>query len=248
MYGDRQRHCDWRRRPRAGRWIRIRPSGNRINDGLGLYHTDARSVHPIVCRARRSSLWNGTDGGTWVWDTSTEDWSNGDGNNSLAWTNGDTAVFSGDAAGTVTISGTVIAASIEFESSGYTIASSTPDDALGVYSGGTSIYVGASVQANIRANIVDPSGSNTLTVRGSGQLSLSGANDNLSGGVAVDAGSTLTVTGTLNGAGTLNVQDNASLSIGTLDNTGTVSISGAGTSYIGWLCGTFSGTVDNSGT
>ncbi len=143
------------------------------------------------------------DAGTGIWDLAAMNWNAG----ASAWSNGDTAVFSG-AGGTVTVNEAVTAAGLTFAADGYavngTAAIGTAGDALTVnVADGAAATVGAPV-----------SGTGKLVKTGTGKLTLSAVARTYSGGTQVAAG-TLVLGQNLNivGTGNINVAGGAALDI-----------------------------------
>ena len=117
-------------------------------------------------------------GGNGTWDTTSQVWRNAQGQ-MQTWQNGDNAVFSGTA-GTVSISGSISADSITFQTSGYTLQGGT----IAIPSEGATIDV-ESTSATISSAVV---ANGILTETGSGTLALTG---NVSGSGAVPSGTTM---------------------------------------------------------
>ena len=164
---------------------------------------------------RRAGSWRRLFVERHVWTTSTDacwfDPTDGPNGGDVPWSDGSIAVFAGTA-GTVEISGQVSPASIIVATDGYSITSSTSpsDDTLVVYPGGTSIAVADGLQATISANIIDPSGSETLTVGSAdmpGTVTLSGSNT--PGGVDLEGGTLVVGSPSALGSGTLTVNAGA---------------------------------------
>jgi RHS repeat-associated protein/uncharacterized delta-60 repeat protein len=121
-------------------------------------------------------------GGTGTWDLSTANWTP-DATGSSAtqsWDNGGTAVaVFGDAAGTVSISGTVGAAILEFDTAGYLLQGGT----LSLPAGGTTLDIeGSNVSINSTL-----AGGGALTKTGAGSATL-GAASTFTGLTTVSAG------------------------------------------------------------
>ena len=130
----------------------------------------------------------GFGNGTGTWNTSTPMWNpRADGTGTLqAWNNanGDTAVFSGGSAGTVTISGTVNAGSIVFNTAGYTVTGGT----LSLSNGTTTTVTTNSGAATI--NSVISGGGALEKVSAGGWLFLGGGSSNTyTGGTTINSGS-----------------------------------------------------------
>jgi RHS repeat-associated protein len=210
-------------------------------------------------------------GGTGTWDTTTANWTTDATGASAtqAWDNSGTAtaIFGGTAA-TVTISGTMSAATIEFDVDTYTIQSGT----LSLPSGDTTVDVqtdGATISSII-------AGTHSLSKIGGGTLTLSGANT-YTGATAINAG-VLSVLSLANGGSASNIgqSTNAAANLvlggGTLRYTGgtastnraftltagttsaievgsgaNLTISGAGANTTGGLTKTGAGTLTLSG-
>ena len=167
-------------------------------------------------------VWNGGTSGTW--STGTTDWLNGA--SSVAWTNGDVAVF-GTANAAVTISGGVTADAVVFNNSGITVSSSTLT--LGAGDGIVSTTLGDS--ATISSVVA---GSVGLTLTGSGTMTLNGSSYGFGGAATVSAG-TLVLGTALNGDG-FNPGGGITINSGaTLQDTGDT----IGNSVIATVNGTF---------
>ena len=141
-------------------------------------------------------------GGGGTWNGGGSGWLNSN-SQAVAWANGYVAVFNSGSGGTMTVSGTVSAAEIDFETSGYSL------------SGGsiTLPYAGGVVRVDAAAaTIASPITGGSLTKSGAGQLTLSGSSS-YSGQTNVLVG-TLTVNGSLATGGTLLVQSGATLTGG----------------------------------
>lgn len=113
----------------------------------------------------------GVGGGTGNWDATTTNWTASDGSVNGAWVPGATARFAGTA-GTVTVSGTVAAGNLYFDTAGYTITGGTQ---LGLTAGSTITTVG---NATIATPLVVPG---ALTVVGGGVLTVSGLGSSAAG-------------------------------------------------------------------
>ncbi len=118
-------------------------------------------------------------GGTGTWDSSTTNWWNG--TNNVVWPNSGTAVFAGTA-GTVTISSSVTADKLTFNTPGYTIQSAFLEGTPG------GMTVEANADATINAIIFGAgAGTTTFTKTGSATLNLGGSFA-FFGQVAISAG------------------------------------------------------------
>lgn len=167
-------------------------------------------------------------GASGAWDTTSPDWF--DGLNTVAWRNGDTAVFNGTAASVTIAQGAAIsAAEIEFTTTGYSIAAGS-GGSLAVGGSGT-IDVAAGISDTIAAPLV---GSGGLTLSDSGTLLISAANW-YTGATEIEAG-TLQLGNPLALRGSTAV---GALSAGTLDLNGQAVGSGV-------PLDNFAGTLTNS--
>ncbi|WP_176084612.1 autotransporter-associated beta strand repeat-containing protein [Martelella sp. HB161492] len=147
--------------------------------------------------------WNGStvtgtaiDGGTGTWsnDAAKTNWmATSPTNTAVAWSNGETAVFSatpgGDPAPTVSIdnsSGAVTAAGLQFAIGGYTLKGSTPSDTLTLV--GASGFVAEVTDTSFTATLdVVLDGTSNFKKTGPGRLVLSGSNL-FTGTVSIAAG------------------------------------------------------------
>jgi autotransporter-associated beta strand protein len=115
-------------------------------------------------------------GGSGTWITGSANWWNGSTN--VVWTSGNSGTFAGTA-GTVTVSGSVQAGSLAFNTSGYSITGGT----IGLASG-TSVMSIGSGSVTISSIL---SGAGALQKTGGGLLTLNGANS-YSGGTRISGG------------------------------------------------------------
>ena len=148
-------------------------------------------------------------GGSASWVSGSADrWFNPATGQNVAWNNAnnDDAVFMG-AAGTVNLSGSISAQSIQFQSNSYTLQ----DGSLTLPNGGTAIQVAGSSVAAINSMIVGTGG---LTKAGSGTLILNGANT-YTGNTIVSAGTVKIGNAAAFGESdnTITVQDGATVDI-----------------------------------
>ena len=115
-------------------------------------------------------------GGTGTWDTTSSCWRVGSSTGTLGtWSNGSHAVFAGNS-GTVTVSGNIVASSIEFDTDGYDIQA----QAGGTLSGSGAMTIttsGAATAAKIDAAVSASSG---MTALGSGTLTLTNSGNSFS--------------------------------------------------------------------
>jgi fibronectin-binding autotransporter adhesin len=148
-------------------------------------------------------------GGTGTWDTTTPNWNDSTGTGlPVMWVDGNNAIFS-DVPGTVTISSTVTARSLQFTVGGYSITGGT----LTLTSAGSGGAGPATVEvqtgtASIASKI---SGTAGLTKSGAGTLTLSSTTSDFTGGVVINGG-------------TLSVATNSNL--GNTNNTVTINDTG----------------------
>ena len=189
-------------------------------------------------------------GGSGTWNTTTANWWNGHAD--VAWANGSAAVF-GSSGGTVTISGTVTAASVEFSHDGYTLSS-------GTLAAGTSLSISVDNSGDTAVISSTLTGSGGDIKNGSGTLKLAGNAMPPSGALTVNAGTlqagnsgTLCNSLTLGTSGTLDL-NSYSVTVGSLSGSSnaTVTDNSSGTTVtlsVGSGGGTFSGTIhDGNGT
>jgi extracellular elastinolytic metalloproteinase len=122
-------------------------------------------------------------GGTGSWDTSTAKWF--DGVNDVPWSNSNTtAIFMGTA-GNVSLAAPIIAGGLTFNTSAYTISSSSSSNTLSL-TGGAQINVSsAAFTDTISAPLTGSVGPATT---GPGILVLSNSNNNYSGATTINAG------------------------------------------------------------
>ncbi len=161
--------------------------------------------------------------GTWNEASSNKDWYDPATGTDVPWSDGCTAILVGTG-GHVTISGTVSAIAVTFDSDGLTVYG----DDLALPAGGTTIDVPSGVSVTVRAAIIDESGVSTpgaLTKIGAGMLTLDGANS-YSAGTTVTAGTLQLGNGGSLGSGP--VMDNAALVVNRND-TSTVANAVGGT-------------------
>jgi fibronectin-binding autotransporter adhesin len=169
-------------------------------------------------------------GGPGTWDTgSSSDWSNGA--TDSTWVSGNSAVFGGASAGTVTLSGTDTAGAITFNTAGYTLGGGT---ALSLNGGAT---ITAAANATINSVI---SGSAGLTSNGTATLTLGG--NNLYTGTTTSTAGILTLNGTHSAGSLFSVQSGATVNIA-----GTETVSSGGQFVVGQDTGGTS-TANVSGT
>jgi fibronectin-binding autotransporter adhesin len=130
-------------------------------------------------------------GGAGTWDLSTQGWFDQDLGgevywNNAGWTNGaDDAVFGGSSGGAVFINAPIVANSLVFNTTGYTLSGGS----LSLVTG--NITVGAGLQATINSPLSGNSGL-TLTGAGGGMLSLGGTN-RYNGDTSIQAGTLQTL-------------------------------------------------------
>ena len=142
--------------------------------------------------------------GTWVNGGSTACWYNPSSGLDVTWnnSNGDTAVFSGTAAG-VTVSGTVSAGSLQFQATNYSLSGGT----LSLATGGTTVQESGTDSATISSAIT---GSAALTESGPGTVTLTGSNS-YSGGTNIVGGEVSFASGSLGSSGSIDFTGNGTL-------------------------------------
>ena len=116
------------------------------------------------------------DAGTGIWDLSALNWNGG----AAAWTDGDTAVFSG-AGGAVTVDEPVTAAGLTFSADGYTVGGSS---AIGTSGATLTVDVASGALATVD-NVI--SGTGALVKTGGGTLTLGKATRTYVGGTRIEA-------------------------------------------------------------
>ena len=155
-------------------------------------------------------------GGAGTWDTTIQNWDQGNGLAHAAWVNSDddSAVFAGTA-GTVTVGTAVSASGLRFDTAGYIVTGNT----LTLTAGGT---ITTNANATVSSTLAGTTG---ITKAGSATLTLTGANT-ISGGTQLNGGSVLvdvpstggvtngTLTSTALGTGTITLGANATLGSG----------------------------------
>ena len=158
-------------------------------------------------------------GGAGNWSTGTTNWWNG--TTTAAWAAGNTALFSGSAGGTVTLTNSQSVAGLTFSTTGYTLTGST------LTLTGGSITANQSAQMN---NVI--TGTAGLTLTGTGRLVLASSVANAYSGPVVVNGGTLTTAApnvansTLGTASSITVNNGGTIVVG-LANTGANSIIGS---------------------
>jgi autotransporter-associated beta strand protein len=131
--------------------------------------------------------WNAPDGGTGPWNLTDILWSLDNLTNTVAWTDGDNAIFGGTSSGTVTIAtGGVGAGSLTFNRDGYTI----DGDTLTLSGIPTLTVTNAGDTATISASVVYPAGADTdiFTKAGAGKLVINSTASAIDGVIAVTQG------------------------------------------------------------
>ncbi|MBO7685342.1 MAG: autotransporter-associated beta strand repeat-containing protein, partial [Kiritimatiellae bacterium] len=154
------------------------------------------------------------DAGTGIWDLSALNWNGG----AAAWTDGDTAVFSG-AGGAVTVDEPVTAAGLTFATDGYTVGGTS---AIGTSGAALTVDVASGSSATVE-NVI--SGTGVLVKTGDGTLTLGKADRTFTGGTRVEAGKLVLAADNVKALGTNNITiaDGA-----TLDLNGALSAAHAG--------------------
>ena len=155
-----------------------------------------------------------TAGGTGVWNTTSAFWYNSTTASDAGWVTSDDAAFGGTAGGTVTLSGSISAADVIFNTSGYTITGSTLALTAGTINAVQNATIGSAL-----------SGSAGVTKLGTGTLTLTSSLNSFTGGLSIVQGQVFAVGSkpTLGGSGTLTLGDTAFDAAGvtlTLANTG----------------------------
>lgn len=130
-------------------------------------------------------------GGSGTWDNSLTNWTNATGTSNKAWDAADSAIFSGSA-GTVSVTESIAASGIAFQTDGYAL---TGSGALSINGPSLTIATATDMSADIVTSI---SGSGALVKIGAGTLTLSGTTshtgDSYGLGTVIREG-TLAVTG-----------------------------------------------------
>jgi autotransporter-associated beta strand protein len=168
-----------------------------------------------------------------------------------AFSAGDVAIFNGTA-GTVSLSGAVVAGSLKFTSNGYTLASPTASDTISTPG---AIEVADGATATISGKIT---GANSLTKAGTGTLVLTNSTNDFVGNVGIGAGVLEVGSDAVLGAaandialsgGTLKPTSSLSLGAGRdLTGSGSVAIANGQMLTVNGLLNTASLTLTDSGT
>lgn len=139
-------------------------------------------------------------GGAGTWNTTTSNWWDGSASDTT-WNNAnsDTAVFGGSTGGTVTVGAPVVAGSLVFDTGGYTIKpSGTNTLTLQTAAGDPAPVIVANANATIGVPVASGGGglvgTQGLTKRGGGTLTVLGNNTGFSGTITLKAG-TLALSG-----------------------------------------------------
>ena len=170
----------------------------------------------VVGQNQTLQLWNGANGNTW--DANTVNWTNDAPTSGVTsgW-QGSVAVFgtdTGATSGIVTVSGQQSFDTLQFSSSGYTVAAATSADGLLISPASSSnpqigiINVDPGVSAEISAGIANGTAS-SLTLVGPGTLTLSGQNS-YTGGTTVSKGKLVAASNSALGTGSVTVNGSTS--------------------------------------
>jgi outer membrane autotransporter protein len=202
------------------------PAGVTSND-LSVQTSIARQVNVVNTGGAQLNYWDGgnaanhdngaIDGGSGVWNASNDNWTRSDGLVNGSWTNGQFAIFAGQA-GTVSVqdngSGAMSVSGMQFATNGYVLdgdalSLADPQSIIRVGTGGGAIATG--ITATIASALTGAGG---LEKTDQGTLVLSAANS-YSGGTFVNGGTLSIASDTNLGAATGAV----TLDGGTLENT-----------------------------
>ncbi|HEY9237507.1 MAG TPA: autotransporter-associated beta strand repeat-containing protein, partial [Burkholderiaceae bacterium] len=197
---------------------------------------------------------NEVNGGDGVWTTSNANWTDANGAVNGAWTNDHFAIFEGSA-GTVTVSGAISIAGMQFATDGYQIEGDAITLARSetIIRTGVGSYSGASVTATIASELTGTGG---LVKTDFGTLVLTAANS-YAGGTIVregtlqlgDGGTSGSIIGDVANHGTLAFNRSDAYTFGgVISGTGTVIQAGTGTTELTGANSYTGGTTINAGT
>ncbi|MFG1465914.1 autotransporter-associated beta strand repeat-containing protein [Xanthobacter sp. DSM 24535] len=197
---------------------------------------------------------NEVNGGDGVWTTSNANWTDANGAANGAWSNDHFAIFEGSA-GTVTVSGAISIAGMQFATDGYQVEGDAITLARSetIIRTGVGSYSGASVTATIASELTGTGG---LVKTDFGTLVLTAANS-YAGGTIVregtlqlgDGGTSGSIVGDVANHGTLAFNRSDTYTFGgVISGTGTVIQAGTGTTVLTGANTYTGGTAINAGT
>lgn len=174
----------------ARRWLAL--------SAVAMVGIGTSSVHADLLFWDPSQTGTTSGGGDGSWDQISLNWYDPSLQSDVSWYNSgqfagspDDAYFGGTTAGAVSLTSTIIANSLTFNTSGYVIGSNSPGSVLKIVSG--SVSIGTGLQATLNASL---SGNGGLTLQsvdpamGGGTLTLTG-NNTYTGGTSITAGTIL---------------------------------------------------------